>query len=101
MNKFVKDIDESEKEIIQIFQEKVKGEEINEKTNFYEASKSFSINDFNEVIDYLSTEDLAKQEYEQLLKNYGEYYNIFERDFEKALAFSIFEYQLVSIYTID
>ena len=66
MNKFVKDIDESEKEIIQIFQEKVKGEEINEKTNFYEASKSFSINDFNEVIDYLSTEDLAKQEYEQL-----------------------------------
>ena len=30
-----------------------------EKTNFYEASKSFSINDFNEVIDYLSTEDLA------------------------------------------
>ena len=101
VNRFVKDIDESEKEIIQIFQEKVKGEEINEKTNFYEASKSFSINDFNEVIDYLSTEDLAKQEYEQLLKNYGEYYNIFERDFEKALAFSIFEYQLVRIYTID
>ena len=101
VNEFVKDIESSDKEIIQIFKEKVQGEEINEKTNFYEASKSFSINDFNEVIDYLSKEDLAKQEYEQLVKNYGEYYNIFEKDFEKALAFSIFEYQLIRIYTID
>ena len=101
VNEFVKDIETSEKEIIQIFKEKVKGEEINEKTNFYEASKSFSINDFNEVIDYLSKEDLAKQEYEQLVKNYGEYYNIFQNDFEKALTFSIFEYQLIRIYTID
>ena len=79
----------------------MKGEEINEKTNFYEASKSFSLNDFNEVIEYISKEDLAKQEYDQLIKNYGEYLNIFERDFEKALTFSIFEYQLIRIYTID
>ena len=101
VNEFVKDIDDSFKEVVTIFQEDVKGEEINEKTNFYEASKAFSINDFNEVIDYLSKEDLLKQEYNQLIKNYGEYYNIFERDFEKALAFSIFEYQLIKIYSID
>ena len=101
VKEFVKDIETSEKEIIQIFTEKVKGEEINEKTNFYEASKSFSLNDFNEVIEYISKEDLAKQEYDQLIKNYGEYYNIFEKDFEKALTFSIFEYQLIRIYTID
>ena len=79
----------------------MKGEEINEKTNFYEASKSFSLNDFNEVIEYISKEDLAKQECNQLIKNYEEYLNIFERDFEKALTFSIFEYQLIRIYTID
>lgn len=36
-----------------------------------------------------------------MLKNYEEYYNIFERAFEKALAFSIFTYQLVKFYTID
>ena len=65
---FIKDIESSEKEIIQIFKEKVKGEEINEKTNFYEAAKGFSINDFNEVIDYLSEDALARQEYDQLIK---------------------------------
>ena len=101
VNEFVKDIESSEKEIIKKFQEKLKGNEIRESTNFYEAVKSFSMNDFKELIDYLTKDELAKQEYNQLLKNYEEYYNIFERDFEKALAFSIFEYQLVKIYTID
>ena len=101
VNEFVKDIDASSKEIIQIYKEKVKGEEINEKTNFYEESKNFTVNDFKEVIDYLSKEDLIKQEKEQLNKNYGEYHKIFDREFEKSLAFSIFEYQLVKIYSID
>ena len=68
VNDFIKDIESSEKEIIQIFKEKVNGEEINEKTNFYEAAKSFSVNDFNEVIDYLSEDALARQEYDQLIK---------------------------------
>jgi len=98
---FVKDIKDSEHEIIQIFQEKVKGEPIDEKTNFYELSKSFSMNDLNEVIDSLQLEDIEKQEYNQLLKNYGEYYDIFGESFEKALTYTIFEYQLVNIYTVD
>ena len=59
------------------------------------------MNDFVDLINNISKDELIKQEYNQLLKNYGEYYNIFGRDFEKALAFSIFEYQLVKIYTID
>ena len=101
VNVFIKDIDSSAKEIIEKFKEKLKGSDISEYTNFYEAVKSFSMNDFEELINYLTDDELAKQEYNQLLKNYEEYYNIFERDFENALAFSIFEYELVKIYTID
>ena len=101
VNEFIKDINDSEKEIIQQFEEKLKGNDIIQNTNFYEAAKSFSMNDFEELINYISQDELTKQEYNQLLKNYEEYYNIFERYFEKALAFSIFEYQLVKIYTID
>ena len=101
VNEFIKDMDDSEKEIIQKFEEKLKGNPINQNTNFYEAAKSFSMNDFVDLINDISKDELIKQEYNQLLKNYEEYYNIFERDFEKALAFSIFEYQLVKIYTID
>ena len=101
VNEFIKDIYDSEKEIIQKFEEKLKGNPINQNTNFYEAAKSFSMNDFEELINYISQDELTKQEYNQLLKNYEEYYNIFEKGFEKALAFSIFEYQLVKIYTID
>ncbi len=70
VKEFVKDIKDSQKEIIQIFQEKVKGEPINEKTNFYEISKSFTMNDLNEVIDSLHLDDIEKQEHNQLLKNY-------------------------------
>jgi hypothetical protein len=101
VKEFVKDIKDSEQEIIQIFQEKVKGESINENTNFYELSKSFTMNDLNEVIESLQLEDIEKQEYNQLLKNYGEYYDIFGESFEKALAYTIFEYQLINIYTVD
>ena len=56
------------------------------------------MNDLNEVIESL---ELDKQENDQLLKNYGEYYEIFGKNFEKALSYSIFEYQLVTIYTVD
>ncbi len=102
VNEFVKDINSLDsKEIIGISMSKLNGKKLDEKTNFYEASKAFTVNDFNELIDCLSKEDLVKQECEQLIKNYGEYYDIFEREFEKALAFSIFEYQLVKIYTVD
>ena len=41
------------------------------------------------------------QEHEQLFKNYQEYYDIFGSFFEEMLALSVFEYQLVKIYTID
>ena len=73
----------------------------NKNINFYEIAKSFSLNDLNEVINFLTKEDLGKQEYEQLIKNYGEYFDIFGKEFEKSLAFSIFEYQLIKIYTLD
>ena len=59
------------------------------------------MNDLNEVIESLQLEEIEKQEYNQLLKNYGEYYEIFGENFEKALSYSIFEYQLVTIYTVD
>ena len=98
---YVKDIKDCDDNIIQIYQEKIKGESINENTNFYEISKSFTMNDLNEVIDNLQLEDIEKQEHDQLLKNYSEYYDVFGKNFEKALTYSIFEYQLVNIYTID
>ena len=100
VNGLVQDIESSKSEIIQIFKEKIKGEEVNEKTNFYEALKMFSLNDFFEVIDLCET-DLQIQELAQLKKNYEEYIKIFYRDMEKALAFSIFEYQIVKIYIND
>ena len=101
VNQSDNDIESSKKEIIQIFDEKIKGEEVNEKTNFYEASKMFTINNFFDVIDYLSEEDLPKQELAQLKKNYEENIKIFYRDIEKALEFSIFEYQIVKTYFND
>ena len=101
VNTFVKDIETEEKKILQIHQENCLGNKINESTNFYELSKAFSWNDLNEVIDYLKLNVLEHQEINQLLKNYGEYYDIFENNFEKALAKSIFEYQLINIYTLD
>ena len=41
------------------------------------------------------------QEHDQLLKNYQEYYDIFGSFFENMLTLSVFEFQLVKIYTID
>ena len=96
----VKDIEDCEKEIIQAFEEKCKGNSINEFTNFYEISKSFSINDFNELINQIQVQN-AIQEHSQLFKNYQEYYDIFDASFDNILALSVFEYQLVKIYTID
>ena len=101
VNEFVKDINDFTSEIITISKEKLDGQNINKNINLYEASKAFTVNDFNELIDCLSKEDLVKQECDQLIKNYGEYYKIFETEIEKALKFSIFEYQLVKIYTVD
>ena len=101
VNEFVKDINDFTSEIITISKEKLNGQNINKNINLYEASKAFTVNDFNELIDCLSKEDLVKQECYQLIKNYGEYYKIFETEIEKALKFSIFEYQLVKIYTVD
>ena len=99
-NSLVKNIEDNEKEIIQLFEEKCKGTPINEFTNFYELSKSFSINDFNELLNQLQVK-FDKQQYEQLFKNYEEYYNIFENYFDSMLQLTVFEYQLVKIYTID
>lgn len=97
---YVKNIEDSEKEIIQLFEEKVKGTPINEETNFYELSKSFSANDLNALFEQLQKEkDIL--EHNQLLKNYSEYYDIFGVFFDKALSLSVFEYQLVKIYTVD
>ena len=48
-NSLIKNIEDCEKDIIQAFEEKCKGTPINELTNFYELSKSFSTNDFNEL----------------------------------------------------
>ena len=45
--------------------------------------------------------EFEKQEYDQLFKDYEEYYNIFENYFDSMLALTVFEYQLVKIYTID
>lgn len=97
---YVKNIEDSEKEIIQLFEEKVKGTPINEETNFYELSKSFSANDLNALFEQLQKEkDIL--EHNQLLKNYSEYYDIFGVFFDKALSLSVFEYQLVKIYVVD
>ena len=99
-NSLIKNIEDCEKDIIQAFEEKCRGTPINELTNFYELSKSFSINDFNELMNYIQVQsDL--QEHEQLLKNFQEYYDIFGSFFDNMLALSVFEYQLVRIYTID
>ena len=86
---------------MQIFNEKLKGNNIDENNNFFEASKNLSIEELNKVIKYLGDNDLKIQEENQLLKNYDEYYDIFERDFDKALAYSIFEYHLTNIYSLD
>ena len=99
-NALVKNIEDCEKEIIQAFQEKCNGIPINELTNFYELSKSFSVNDFNELMNQIQVQSEI-QEHEQLLKNYQEYYDIFESFFDNMLALSVFEYQLIKIYTID
>ena len=42
-----------------------------------------------------------KQEYDIIKKNFSEYYDLFEKHFDKALALTVFEYQLVYIYTLD
>ena len=97
---YVKNIEDSGKEIIQLFEEKIKGTPVNELTNFYELSKSFSVNDLNELFDQLQVEKNT-QEHNQLLKDYSEYYHIFGEFFDKALALSVFEYQLVKIYVVD
>ena len=99
-NPIVKNIEDCEKEIIQAFEEKCKGTPINETTNFYELSKSFSVNDFNELMNQIQIQSEI-QEHDQLLKNYQEYYDIFGSFFENMLALSVFEFQLVKIYTID
>ena len=100
INPIVKNIEDCEKEIIQAFEEKCKGTPINETTNFYELSKSFSVNDFNELMNQIQIQSEI-QEHDQLLKNYQEYYDIFGSFFENMLALSVFEFQLVKIYTID
>ena len=100
INPIVKNIEDCEKEIIQAFEEKCKGTPINEATNFYELSKSFSVNDFNELMNQIQIQSEI-QEHDQLLKNYQEYYDIFGSFFENMLALSVFEFQLVKIYTID
>ena len=100
INSQVKNIGDNEKESIQLFKEKCKGTPINESTNFYELSKYFSINDFNELLNQIQVE-FEKQEYEQLFKNYEEYYDIFKNYFDSMLELIVFEYQLVKIYTID
>ena len=46
-------------------------------------------------------EDLDDQEYIQLSKIYDKYFDKFGDFFEEALAYSIFEYQLVNIYAVD
>ena len=97
---YVKNIEDCEKEIIQAFSEKCKGIPINEETNFYEIAKSFSINDFNELMYQIQLQNEI-QEHDQLLKNYQEYYEIFDTFFDKMLSLSVFEYQLVKIYTLD
>ena len=97
---YVKNIEDCEKEIIQAFSEKCKGIPINEQTNFYEFAKSFSINDFNELMYQINLQSEI-QEHDQLLKNYKEYYDIFDLYFDELLSYSVFEYQLVKIYTID
>ena len=96
---FVKDVKDSEQEILQIFNEKINGNKTDE-NNFYEQSKGFTLNDLMAVLDCLK-EDLNKLEYNQLLKNYSEYFDTFGVFFEEALAYSIFEYQLVNIYAVD
>ena len=45
--------------------------------------------------------EFEKQEHAQLFKDYEEYYDIFEKYFDSMLELTIFEYQLVKIYTID
>ena len=97
---YVKNIEDSGKEIIQLFEEKVKGTPVGEETNFYELAKSFSVNDLNELFDQLQIEK-DNQEHNQLLKDYSEYYDIFGDVFDKALSLSVFEYQLVKIYVVD
>ena len=89
INSQVKNIEDNEKEIIQLFKEKYKGIPINEFTNFYELSKSFSINHFNELLNQIQV-DCEKQEYDQLFKDYKEYYNIFENYFDSMLKLTVF-----------
>ena len=95
---YVQDIGDSKEEILKLYNEN-KGEKM-EDINLYEASKSFSLNDFNETIEYLG-DVFKKQEHDIIHKNFSVYFDVFEEYFEKALALTVFEYQLIYIYTLD
>ena len=59
------------------------------------------MNDLNELLNQLQLQDLHIQQLNQMRKDFEKYYDIFEIFFDKALALSVFEYQLVKIYTVD
>ena len=82
-------------------QEKCHGNQVDESFNFYEYSKSFSMNDLRELLTNLKLTDLHALQLNQIKIDYEKYYDVFEKFFDKALALSVFEYQLVKIYTVD
>jgi hypothetical protein len=59
------------------------------------------VNDLNELLNQLQLQDLHNQQLNQMRKDYEKYYDVFEIFFDKVLALSVFEYQLVKIYTVD
>ena len=101
VSEYVKPIEDNEKEIIEILQEKCHGNQVDESFNFYEYSKSFSKDDLEELINNLKLTDLHALQLNQIKNDYEKYYDVFEKFFDKALALSVFEYQLVKIYTVD
>ena len=69
------------------------------KTNIYEHSKNITINDLNNLINFLSDE-ADKQEINQFVKNFEEFFDN-ENEIEKNLLNSIFEYKIINIYLIN
>ena len=65
------------------------------KVNLYEHSKNITIKDLEELIEKLSN-DAEKQEINQKLKNFEEFYDN-EKEIEEAISNSIFEYKIINI----
>ena len=68
------------------------------KDNIYENAKNISFNELEKLLDFLS-EEAMKQEINQFNKNFENFYNT-EKEIEKSLIESVFEFKIINIYLI-